>query len=101
LEKSLPGKDFTTKSMHKMLEYGRESRDAFERESEGRNAQEPRNRAEWAKAIAGEVYKRWEARSKEVNLANGEAIPTEAQKVLHDTSSTAAFQNWRENLGQT
>ena len=85
LEKSLPGEDCTSKSMHKMLEYGRESRDAFELESEGRNAEEPRNRAEWAKAIAGEIYKRSAARSKEVHLANGEAIPTDAERFLHDT----------------
>jgi hypothetical protein len=85
LEKSLPGENFISKSMHQMLEYGRESRDVFELESRGKNAEEPRNRAEWAKAIAGEVYKRWEARSKEVTQANGEAIPTGAQKVLHDT----------------
>jgi hypothetical protein len=71
--------------MHKMLEYGRESRDSFELESKGRNAQEPRNRAEWAKAIAGEVFKRAEARSKEVKLANGEALPSGAEKILHDT----------------
>jgi hypothetical protein len=48
LEKSLPGEDCTSKSMHKMLEYGRESRDSFELESKGKNAEEPRNRAEWA-----------------------------------------------------
>jgi len=68
-----------------MLEYGRESRDAFELESEGKKAEEFRNRAEWAKAIAAEISKKWEARSKEVNLANGEAIPTGAEKVLNDT----------------
>jgi len=71
--------------MHQMLEYGRESRDAFELESEGKKAEEFRNRAEWAKAIAAEISKKWEARSKEVNLANGEAIPTGAEKVLNDT----------------
>jgi hypothetical protein len=71
--------------MHKMLEYGRESRDSFELESKGQNAEEPRNRAEWAKAIAGEIFKRSEARSKEVKLANGEALPTGAEKILHDT----------------
>jgi hypothetical protein len=71
--------------MHKMLEYGRESRDSFELESKGKSAEEPRNRAEWAKAIAGEIFKRSEARSKEVKLANGEALPTGAEKILHDT----------------
>jgi hypothetical protein len=35
--------------------------------------------------MAGEIYKRSEARFKEVSLANGEAIPAEAQKFLHDT----------------
>ena len=85
LEKSLPGEDWTSKSMHKMLEYGRESRDAFEIESQGRSAEGPKNRAEWAKAIAGEVFKRHDARSKEVSVSNGEAIPGEAEKVLHDT----------------
>jgi hypothetical protein len=53
--------------------------------NKGLNAEEPRNRAQWTKAIAGEIYKRSEARSKEVRLANGEAIPTEGQKFLHDT----------------
>jgi hypothetical protein len=71
--------------MHKMLEYGRELRDSFELESKRKNAEEPRNRAEWAKAIAGEIFKRSEARSKEVKLANGEALPTGAEKILHDT----------------
>jgi hypothetical protein len=68
-----------------MLEYGRESRDAFDLESEGQNAKETRNRAEWAKAIAGAIVRKWEARSKEVRLANGEAVPTGAQKFFHDT----------------
>lgn len=85
LEKSLPGNDCTSKSMNKMLEYGRESRGALDLESEGRNAEEPRNRAGWAKSIAGTILKRGEARSKEIRLANGEALPTEAQKLLHDT----------------
>ena len=85
LQKSLPGEDCTSKSMHKMLEYGRESREAFDLEIEGLNAEEPRNRAQWAKAIAGEIYKRSAARSKEVPLANGEAIPTDAQRFLYDT----------------
>jgi hypothetical protein len=71
--------------MHKMLEYGRESRDAFELESQGRTAEGPKNRAEWAKAIAGEVFKRHDARSQEVNVSNGEAIPGGAERVLHDT----------------
>ena len=46
--------------MHKMIEYSRESREAFDLESEGLQAEEPRNRAEWAKAIAGEIAKKWE-----------------------------------------
>jgi hypothetical protein len=71
--------------MNKMLEYGKESRDAFDLESDGQNAKETRNRAEWAKAIAGEIVKKWEARSKEVRLASGEAVPTGAQQFLHDT----------------
>jgi hypothetical protein len=41
--------------MDKMLEYGRESREAFDLELEGLNAEEPRNRAQWAKAIAGDL----------------------------------------------
>jgi hypothetical protein len=90
-----------------MLEYGRESRDSFELESKGKNAEEPRNRAEWAKAIAGEVFKRAEARSKEVKLANGEALPTGAEKILHDTltvpdlaSVEASFERTRLLLQQ-
>jgi hypothetical protein len=31
------------------------------------------------------MFKRSEARSKEVKLANGEALPTGAEKILHDT----------------
>ena len=61
LEKSLPGEGPISKSMHQMLEYGRESREAFELESEGKKSEESRNRAEWAKAIAGEIFKRSEA----------------------------------------
>jgi hypothetical protein len=68
-----------------MLEYGRESRDAFELESQGRSAEGPKNRAEWAKAIAGEVFKRHDARSKEVHVSNGEAIPGGAERLIHDT----------------
>ena len=81
LEKSLPGEGPTSKSMQQMLEYGRESSAAFELESQGKSAHEPKSRAEWAKAIAGEVAKRHEARSKEVHLANGEAIPSGAESI--------------------
>jgi hypothetical protein len=93
LEKALPGEDCISKSMHKMLEYGRESRNGFELESQGKSAEGPKNRAEWAKAIAGEVFKRHDARSKEVNVSNGEAIPGGAVQRAQTRRQTQCAQN--------
>jgi len=85
LEDTIPGKGIMSKSMFKMLEYQREVNRAFELESQGAKAEEPRNRAEWARRVAAELYNRGTARSKEVTQAMGEAVPPQAEPFLHDT----------------
>jgi hypothetical protein len=85
LEDSLPGKDRISKSMNQMLEYGQEMRAALDLESQGSQAEEPRNRAQWARIVAGEMTRQWDARSKEVTQANGEAVPPTTDKFIYDT----------------
>src|SRR5690242_972505 len=57
LENHLPGKDATTKSLSKMLEYGEEIQEAFGKEAKGVNAYHDRNRGEWARMMAAEIKK--------------------------------------------
>ena len=85
LEDSLPGRDCISKSMHKMTQYAQEMREAFDLEADGSKADEPRNRAEWARIIAAEIRKQGMARSKEVLQGSGEAVPPPAERFLHDT----------------
>ena len=54
LEDYLPGKDAITKSR---IEYGQQIQEAFDLEDEGRKAEEPRNRAAWARMMAAETRK--------------------------------------------
>jgi hypothetical protein len=57
LGKVLAWRGLYLKVMHQMLEYWRKSRDAFELESQGKCAHEPKHRAEWAKAIWEKLLK--------------------------------------------
>lgn len=85
LEDTLPGKDITSKSMFKMLEHQRELNRAFELESQGATAEEPRNRAEWARRVAAELYNRGTARSTALASSKGEAVPPHTEPFLRDT----------------
>jgi hypothetical protein len=80
----LPGKDLLSKSMNKMIEYAEHIQEGFDLEAEGRTAEGPRNRAEWAKMMAAEIRKQGMARTKDVMQANGEAVPVPTEKFLHD-----------------
>jgi len=84
LESHLSGKDATTKSMHKMLEYGEGIQEAFE-EAKGLSADQDLNGAEWARMMAAEIRKQGMARSKDVTVGNGEAVSPSTEKFLHDT----------------
>ena len=52
--------------MHQMTEHEQAMREAFDLEADGSKADEPRNRAEWARIIAAEIRKQGMARSKEI-----------------------------------
>jgi len=71
--------------MQQMIEYKQELDEAFHHESDEANANECRNRAEWARVIAAELKKQGMLRSKEVFQANGKAIPPDANTFLYDT----------------
>ena len=85
LKDSLPGRDCISKSMHQMTEHEQAMREAFDLEADGSNADEPRNRAEWARIIAAEIRKQGMALSKEFLQGSGEAVPPRAERFLHDT----------------
>jgi hypothetical protein len=85
LEDSLPGKDNISKSMLKMMEYSQELYDSFDLEERGLKAEEPRNRAEWARHVASELRKQGTVRSREIAQANGEAVSPTTGRWLHDT----------------
>lgn len=85
LESTLPGKDGVSQSMLKMVEYRQELNQAFDLEARGSTAVKTRNRAEWARFVADEIYRRGKARSKELAQAKGEAISPQAEQILHDT----------------
>jgi hypothetical protein len=85
LGKTVPGRDSTSKSMSKMVEYGHQMREVFDLEAEGSKPEELRGQAEWARFIAAEIRKQGMVNSREVARANGEAIPPQAGKFLYDT----------------
>ena len=87
LEETLPGKDRFSKSLVKMGEYQQNLTQAVELETQGSTAVTARNRAEWARFVAAEIYKRGTARSTELAQAKGEAIPPPTEPFLHDTLS--------------
>jgi hypothetical protein len=89
LEAHLPGKDAISKSMHQMLAYSSEMREAFDLETKGFKAEEPRNQAAWARMMAGEIRKQGMVRAANVAQAHGEVVlPQTAETVLHDTLTT-------------
>ena len=57
LGKTVPGRDSTSKSMSKMVEYGHQMREVFDLEAEGSKPEELRGQAEWARFIAAEIRK--------------------------------------------
>ena len=69
--------------MNKMIEYADHIQKGFDLEAEGRSAEGPRNRADWAKMMAAEIRKQGMARAKYIPQANGEAVPA-SEKFLHD-----------------
>jgi hypothetical protein len=71
--------------MYKMTQHEQSMREAFDLETDGLKADEPRNQAEWARMIAAEVRKQGMARSKEVLQGSGEAVPPLAERFLRDT----------------
>jgi hypothetical protein len=72
--------------MYKMTQHAPEMREAFDLEADGLKADEPRNRAEWARMIAAEIRKQGMARSKEVLQENTPSRPATALKKCWRTS---------------
>jgi hypothetical protein len=87
LEETLPGRDFTSKSMSKMVAYGHQMREVFDLEAEGSKSAESRSQAEWGRIIAAEIRKQGTANSMKVARANGEALPPQTERFLYDTLS--------------
>ena len=58
LEKTLPGRDSTSKSMNQMLEYASGMREAFGLEAEGSKADGPRDRVEWRSRSENKGWRR-------------------------------------------
>ena len=85
LEDYLPGKDAVSKSMNKMIEYAEGMHEVFDLEAKGSNADGHRNRAGWARMMAGEIRKQGMARAKTVTQANGEVLPSPDETRLYDT----------------
>src|SRR5215472_5112303 len=85
LEDHLPGKDAVSKSVDKMIEYAEGMQKVFDLEAVGLNADGQRNRAGWARAMAGEIRKQGMARAKTVAQANGEVLPSPDETRLYDT----------------
>lgn len=69
-----------------MLEYGEEIQEAFGKEAKGVNAYHDRNRGEWARMMAAEIKKQGMARSQNIALANGEAVPPSTEKFLYNAN---------------
>ena len=70
--------------MYKMVEYEQKLQEAFDLEAEGSKAEEPRNRAEWARIIAAEIRnKGWRKARKSLKPIGG--CPATGRKFLYDT----------------
>ena len=85
LEGFLPGKDSTSKSMEKTLEYAAQIRAAFDLEAVGLNADGHRNGADWARMMAAEIRRQGTAHAKTLAQANGEVLPSPDETRLYDT----------------
>src|SRR5215831_18574327 len=85
LEGFLPGKDSTSKSMEKTLEYAAQIRAAFDLEAVGLNADGHRNGADWARMMAAETRRQGTAHAKTLAQANGEVLPSPEETRLYDT----------------
>jgi hypothetical protein len=85
MEATLPGRDSTSKSMNKMIEYGHQMREVFDLEAEASKPAELRSQAEWTRIIAPEIRKEGMEKTKEVAQANGEAVPPQRENFLYDT----------------
>ena len=71
--------------MYQMTQHAQTMRETFDLEADGLKADEPRNRAEWARMTAAEIKKQGMAR-KEVLQGSGEAVPPAAERfLLHNT----------------
>lgn len=98
LEGHLPGKDTVSKSMNQMLEYAGAMKEAFDIEDKGLTAEEPRNRAEWARMMSAEITRQATARAEQIAQTNGEA-PLPDGTLLHDTMAVPdliAVDAWKE-----
>src|SRR5215831_218428 len=85
LEGLLPGKDSTSKSMEKTLEYAAQIRAAFDLEAVGLNADGHRNGADWARMMAAEIRRQGTAHAKTLAQANGEVLPSPDETRLYNT----------------
>ncbi len=81
----LPGNDCVSKAIYKMMEYREEMRDALDMEAQGAKADEPRNRAEWARRVAAALKRDGDARSQKVTQVHGEAVRPDTTGFLYDT----------------
>jgi len=99
MEGHLPGKDTLSKSMNQMLEYAGGMKEAFDLEDKGLKAEEPRNRAEWARMMSAEITKQATARAEQIAQTKGEAPPPPDGKLLYDTMAVPdliAVDAWKE-----
>ena len=61
--------------MHKTIQYVDDMRQMFDFEATALKPDGPRNRAEWARMMAGEMKKQGIALTREMAHGNGEAVP--------------------------
>ena len=85
---ALPGKDSLSKSMNQMIDYADHLKEGFALEADGKAAEGPRDRAEWARMMATEIRKQGTARTKDLIESNGEAVLPSTDKFLHDVLTT-------------
>ena len=71
--------------MNQMLDYAEAMKEVFDLEDKGLKAEEPRNRAEWARMMAVEIKKQGMARAHAAPQVNGEVLPSPDERPLYDT----------------
>lgn len=74
--------------MNQMIDYAEHTQEGFALEAAGKPAEDPRNRAEWAKMMAAEIRTQGTARTKDLIQPNGEAVPPLTETFLHDILTT-------------